>query len=237
MNSDEIAIRKRSQIAKANRTMFLWIAVASALVGATIVVGIFLVQQLLYNERVLAEKFNTANTLTQNNETIEELADKIRVLDTNPNLAAVKLKPEDQALQVILDALPSEANTLALGASLQNKLLTGINGLDQLEALQVQDTNAEGVDGLVVEDVEAEVVEGEGAAGSQSTLAINFEISGTQDALLQVLRNLERSIRTIDIMTMELESVDGGRFKMTVTATAYYQPPKTLELREEEVPR
>lgn len=232
MNPDDVAIRKRTQISKANRTMFLWIAVASALVGAAAVVGIFLFQQLTYNEKVLAEKFTTANTLKENNEAVKVLADKIRVLDTNQNLAAVKLKPEDQALQVILDALPSEPNTLALGASLQNKLLAGIQGLDQLETLQVQ---APGEEGASIDNVEAEVVEGED--GTTPKLSVNFEITGSQSALLEMLRNLERSIRTINIKSMKLDSTEGGRFKMTVTADAYYQPAKSIKLTEEEVAR
>lgn len=232
MNPEDIAIRKRSQIAKANRTMFLWIAVASALVGVAIVVGIFFAQQLMYNEKVLAEKLETAKTLKDNNEAVKELADKIRVLDTNPNLAAVKLKPEDQALQVILDALPSEANQLALGASLQNKLLAGIAGLQELETLQVSAPNSEEAS---VDNVEAETVETDESGGSK--LSVTFEITGSQSALSEMLRNLERSIRTINIKSMKLETVEAGTFKATISADAYYQPTKTIQLREEEVAR
>ena len=60
MAANEVALRKRTQIAKANRTMFIWIAVASALIGTAAVVSIFFFQQLVYNEKVLAEKLNTA---------------------------------------------------------------------------------------------------------------------------------------------------------------------------------
>ncbi len=126
MNPNDVAVRKRSQIAKANRTMFLWIAAASALVGIAAVVGLFLGQQLFYNEKVLAEKQKTATTLKQNLSAITELKQEILVLDTNTDLAKVRANPNDKALQVILDALPSEANSLALGASLQNKLLVGV---------------------------------------------------------------------------------------------------------------
>lgn len=66
MNPNDVAARKRSQIAKASRTMFLWIAATSALVGVAAVVGLFLGQQLFYNEKVLAEKQKTASTLKQN---------------------------------------------------------------------------------------------------------------------------------------------------------------------------
>ena len=106
------AIRKRAQINKANRTMFLWIAVSSAIIGSAVVVAIFLGQQLFYNEKILAEKATTIQTLEANSEVIPELETEIRILDTNEALATSKANDDDQTVQVILDALPSYANSL-----------------------------------------------------------------------------------------------------------------------------
>jgi len=50
MKPNDTALRKRTQISQANRTMFLWIAGASALVGFALVASIFLGQKLLFNE-------------------------------------------------------------------------------------------------------------------------------------------------------------------------------------------
>ena len=136
MQPNDAAIRKRTQIAKANRTMFLWVAGVSVVFGFALVGSIFLVQKTLYNERVLAEKNKTISILESNNSNIPELEAQVRVLDSNEALSTVKSNATDQALQVILDALPSEANSLALGASLQNKLLSGIAGLS-IDSLQV----------------------------------------------------------------------------------------------------
>src|SRR5690554_2580760 len=101
---NDAAIRKRTQIAKANRTMFIWIAVASALIGSAVVVSIFMAQQLFYNEKVLAEKQETVSTLSHNNSVVGDLEDEIRVLDTNTALTSAKARESNQALQVILDA-------------------------------------------------------------------------------------------------------------------------------------
>jgi hypothetical protein len=136
-----VAIRKRTQIASANRMMFLWVAGVSVVFGVSLVAVIFLAQIIVFNERVLFEKSKTVSTLDSNYKNVTEkdgLEDKVRVLDTNQALIDSKAKPDDQAIQVILDALPSDANSLALGASLQNKLLFGINGLtiDSLQVLQ-----------------------------------------------------------------------------------------------------
>ena len=52
----DVAIRKRQQIAGANRTMFLWVAAISVVVGFCAVAALFLTQNMLFNEKVLSEK-------------------------------------------------------------------------------------------------------------------------------------------------------------------------------------
>ncbi len=231
MNPNDVAIRKRNQIAKANRTMFIWIALASALVGTAAVVSFFLAQQLVYNEKVLIEQQKTVSTLKHNNSVVKELQSEILVIDTNQDLAKVKASDSDQSLQVILDALPSEANELALGASLQNKLLTGVAGLKPILSLQIIP------------------VDGGDSAGSSTTLdagdtsvvensiSFNFSVVGTQDSLKQVLENLERSIRTIEITSLRIENQANNEFTMTVGGRAFYEPTVKLELKDKAVKR
>lgn len=228
MKPNDAAIRKRSQIAKANRTMFIWIAVASALVGVALVVSIFLAQKLFYNEKVLGEKQNTVSVIDHNNEIVPELEDQVRVLDTNSDLASVKANSEDQAIQVILDALPSEANFSALGASLQNKLLVGINGLS-IESLQVDPVV--GVETLTGDN------SGSATTSTQTTdneITFQFVVRGDQDALRKVLENLERSIRTIVVTSVRIETASNGT-QMTVQGKAFYEPAKTIELEKKVV--
>ena len=224
------AVRKRAQIAKANRTMFLWIAVSSAVVGAAIVVSYFLVQTLLYNEKLIAEKNTTVATLEANLEAIPELEERIRVLDTNAALATSKANEDDRALQVILDALPSDANSLALGASLQSKLLNGIENLS-LESLQVDPVfGVETLgDGTVIDA-------GTGAEASGYEITFQFAVNGSPEALQEVLDKLERSIRLIDIRSLRIETQANSQV-MTVTARAFYEPAKTLELTDKAVAR
>lgn len=227
MNPNDVAARKRSQIAKANRTMFLWIAAASALVGVAAVVGLFLGQQLFYNEKVLAEKQKTASTLKQNLSAITQLKQEILVLDTNPDLAKVRANPNDNAIQVILDALPSEPNALALGASLQNKLLVGIPGLKGIESLVVNSVNTG----------DQAVVDNSKKTSTDNAIDFSFTISGSQPALQQLLTNLERSIRTIEFVSVRFETQQNGELLLNVSARAFYEPTRTLELKNKVVPR
>jgi len=225
MKPNDVAIRKRSQIAKANRTMFLWIAAASALVGCAVVVSIFMVQKVIFNERVLAEKQNTVSVLENNNKVITQLEDSIRILDTDESLMSVKANESDQAIQVILDALPSEANSLALGASLQNKLLSGIQGLTVV-SLQI--------DPVIGVEILDEGAAAEVSADGLSAITFQFAVTGSEAVLKQVLGNLERSIRPIEVLSVRIEG--GGNIStMYVQARTFYEPKKTLELQKKEI--
>jgi len=228
MPPNNAALRKRTQIAKANRTMFLWIAAGSAIVGCALVVAFFLGQKLFFNEKILAEKDKTISTLQANNDVVDELETAVRVLDTNAALASVKASDGDNAIQVILDALPSEANSNALGASLQTKLLAGIPGLT-IESLQIDPVlGIESLgDNTSTEDASALV-------DSSNQITFQFAVSGSQDALKTVLTNLERSIRTIDILSLRVES-QGATQIMTVQARAFYEPARTIQLQDKVV--
>jgi len=228
MKPNDTALRKRSQIAKANRTMFIWIAGASALVGFALVASIFLGQKLIYNEKVLLEKNKTVSTLNANNKVVSELESQVRALDANADLAKVRAYEADQAIQVILDALPSDANSLALGASLQNKLLAGIEGL-VLESLQVDPVV--GIESLSESSVESGAV---GSEVSANEITFRFSVSGSQEALLQALTNLERSIRTIDITNLKIEN-QGSAQIMTLQGRAFYEPIKNVVLYDKVV--
>lgn len=231
MQSKGTAIRKRTQIASANRLMFLWVAGVSVVFGVSLVAAIFLTQMLFFNERVLTAKNITVSTLETNYKNVTDkdgLLDKFRVLNTNQALIDAKAKPEDQPVQVILDALPSDANSLALGASLQNKLLTGINGLT-LESLQVDPVagvETLGASGSYVVD------DSTTTSGSQNQISFRFSVDGSETALKQALINLESSIRTIDLTSLKIES-QGAIRMMTIQARAFYEPVRDVKIKYE----
>jgi len=229
MQQKGAALRKRTQIAMANRVMFLWVAGVSVLFGFALVGSIFLTQKLLFNERVISEKDKTVAILKKNNENVKGLEDQIRVLDTNQALIDAKAATDDQAVQVILDALPSDANSLALGASIQNKLLAGIAGLT-LNSLQVDPVI--GVESLSGESS----VENASVAktGSHNEITFRFSVTGDDIALKQVLRNLELSIRTIDVISLKIEG-QGSASVLSLQARAFYEPARVVQLKDKTV--
>ncbi len=223
MATNEIAVRKRMQIAKTNRIMFLWIAISSALIGVALVVSIFLVQRLIYNEAVIAKKQETVNTLKHNLDAVDSLKQEVRKLDVNAALLSARANESDQAIQVILDALPSGANSTALGSSLQKRLLADVSGLT-LQTLQVDP----------VAGVETVLDGGAGGDGSFS-ITFNFTVAGSQSALKKVLQNLELSIRTIEVTSLRITGQSGGAQEMSIQGRAFYEPAKTIEFKEEAI--
>lgn len=228
MQQKNPAFRKRTQIMKANRTMFLWVAAVSVVFGVALVGIIFIVQMLLFNERVLEEKSKTIATLKVNNENIIELESQIRVLDTNQSLISLKARSDDQAIQVILDALPSEANSPALGSSLQEKLLANIPGLE-LNSIKIDPVV--GVEYL--QDTDS-MISADPITDTQNNITFNFSVTGDEIALKKALQNLENSIRTINVVSVMIESQEDKRV-MTVNGQAFYEPVRIVELTDKVV--
>ena len=200
MQKNDVALRKRQQIAQANRTMFLGVAAASAVVGAAFVLSFVLFQKLVFNEKVLIEKNNTAGTLQKNNQEAETLKENVRVLNTNQALVDLQTNGDNEPAQVVLDALPSTVNSAALGASLQSNQLLSQPGIT-IESLTVSPVAG-------VEDNGDQTGDATSTNGT-NTIQFSFTVSTSSHnagALKDLLKRLERSIRTINILQLDVQT-------------------------------
>ena len=224
----ESSIRKRQQIFKANRMMFLWVAMASAVIGFALVISISLMQRIIYNQKVIGEKNKTYSTLANNNKKVSQLEDQIKTINYSSDvLKKLRAKDSDDPIQVVLDALPSDSNRLALGSSLQNVLLANIPG-SSLESMKVEST-AEA--GSVKKSTATTGTVENNSLDVTFTLKIN---SGSEDSIREMFTRLEKSIRTFKVTNVKIEySLD--KMNVTVTAKAYYEPAKVVELTEKVV--
>lgn len=229
MMKDTTALRKRAQIARANRMMFVWVAGISAIVGLAVVTSIFLFQKLVFNEKILGEKQATISALEYNNNSVEALKNDVRALESNAALISAKANEDDSALQVILDALPSDGNSLALGASLQYRLIGTVKGV-KIETLQVDPVIGVESETGVVEDAASSEATGE----EVKAITFRFTVVGSSTELQKLLAQFERSIRTIDITSMVIES-RGNAQAMSIEGRAFYEPAKTVELTDKVV--
>lgn len=231
MATQEVALRKRQQISKANRTMFLWVAGASALVGIGIVVAVLLTQRALFNEKILGDKGTTLSTLEKNIKNVDLLKKQIQVMNTNQALTDSMVPGESQPIRVVLDALPSEANSSAFGSSLQEYFLKD-------PQLQIEAFNVDAVAGVESQDTSGLATQtaapvSAAPATDSSKIAFGFSVSTDSaniSALKTLLQKLERSIRTINVTSVAVE-MQSNRIVLTVSGEAYYQPAVTVQLK------
>ena len=218
----DVALRKRQQIDSSKRTMFIFVAVAAFVSGMALVVSFFLVQQIWFQGRVISQKQATVNTINANLKAVDGLKDNIRLLDTNEALSSVKSSDESSAVQAVLDALPTEPNADALGASLQVMFVGAIDGLT-IESLSVTDPSDEGALTASGSDSEPE--------SNDPNLGIGFSmsVSGSAEQLKALLARFERSIRVIKIDSLSVEASKDS-LTMGIEGRAYYQPAYDVKI-------
>lgn len=219
MAKKEVAIRKRQKIHKANHNIFIVVAIAAFIAGFSLVGATFLIKEIMFNNKVLSEKNNTISVLRQNNENVPKLEQDIKVLKTNEALLSSKFKADQDPLTVVLDALPAQVNSTALGSSLKEKLLS-VQGVE-IEKLMVQNTDS---DELVEESTMAE-----------NRISFTFKVSGSSvNGLNSILRNLEKSIRVMHIDSFIIEQGDEKNW-LTVAGHTYYEPMLRATLKTKTV--
>lgn len=217
-------LRKRQQIQNVGKNMFVWVAGAAVIFGICAVLAVSLFERITYRQAVINAKNETAGTLKENIEVADSLKSEVRVLNTNQALLDTPRLDDTEPVSVVLDALPSAANSSALGASLQQKLLN-IDGVT-LESLTVDPIPG-------VEDTTGDSSSDEGS--NEITFQFNVSVANSQADILQnMLRRLERSIRTINLSTVTIEK-QGSKLSLTATGSAYYQPAKQIELGEKTI--
>jgi hypothetical protein len=238
--AQEVAIKKVQAISQAGRNMFIAVALASVVVGFSIVGSVFLVQKMAFNFKVIGEKQKTANTLHENNKVIAELAEDVKVLEQNTALKSVTTNSESNALRTIPDALPAVNNPISLGSSVMVKLLSSDTEV-AINSFGLDNTSTATPEGVA----EAETAEAgtEAAADKNSSapskslheIGFKFEISGEPAEVFKAIQNLERSIRQIDVTVMEITYNAAGTLNMTASARGYYISPPSIELGKKEI--
>jgi hypothetical protein len=216
-NKQLTGLKKRQQIASANKLIFLWVigaAVALSICG----VGMqFLFRQAAFNQKIIGEKAKTQTTLTNNITNARQLKQKVDELLANTDLASVKATEGDTTLKVVLDALPTADDKAALATSLQQVILpkSGV-GLTELSTIALQ--------GDVVTQGEEPVND-----GTAKPTGFTFSVTGAYGQVKTMLQDLERTIRPINVTNLTLDGGDSS-LRTTVKADSYYLPERTVEL-------
>jgi Tfp pilus assembly protein PilO len=208
---------KHLQIDKANTTMVITIAVASALLVFSLFAARALASQASYNKKVIAEKEKAVSQLEANIAALEQLDSSYQEFVQRPsNIIAGNStgngdRDGDNA-KIVLDALPSKYDFPGLVSSLEKMFalkdykIESIGGTDDEIAQQTTVANGTGVEIPI-------------------QLGVNSSYAATKD----MLKSLELSIRPIKLETLTISGSDAN-VTTSVIAKTYYLPEKTINI-------
>lgn len=213
-------IKKRQQIADANKMIFVWVIIASIAISLCGVTMQFLVRQAIFNQKIIGAKLDAQTTLSRNIDNVNKLKENVDALQADSHLASVKANPQDTNLKVVLDALPTTDDGTALGASLQQVILpkSGVNTSD-LTTISQGD--------LAAADPSAATTTSTTSNAPQS--AFSFAATGEYSRIKSMLGDLEHTIRPMNVQKLSFQSTD-GQVKATVEGVSYYSPQQTVQL-------
>lgn len=211
---------KRVGVDKTNSRILLVSGASAFLVTFFLVASYTLFNQMMYQNRVIAVKKKAVTQLDKNIKASETLMESYQEFVKQPqNL--IGGSPSGTGAQdgsnakLVLDALPSKYDFPALTTSIEKVLL------DQ----KVKILNIGGTDDTVIQS-------GQEASGSPEPVEMLFEftVGGDFAGIQNVVSAMERSIRPIQVQTMEVTG-DEQDLNLKVTAKTFYQPEKTLNIK------
>ncbi len=210
---------KRALIDKTNTAIVVVVSVAAFLAVFSLVATKTLISQAAYQNRVIGAKRDAVNQLKTDLSAVKELNKSYDAFNATPK-NAIGGNPSGTAQQdgsnsrIVLDALPSTYDFPALTTSLET-LLSGQN---------VKINTIAGTDDEVAQS-------GNQSSASPVPIAIPFQLSVTAnyDSIKNVVSAFERSIRPIQLTTLDL-SGSQSNLTLAVDAQTYYQPAKSLTI-------
>lgn len=213
--------KKREQIQKANKTMFLWVIAASAAIVVCFVLALSLARQLAFNQKVISVKGETNNTLNQNRETFETIKTEVNKLISDKRLSDLRVSDTDTALQVVIDALPTSDDRAALATSLQQVVLSR-SGVT-IDSIRVTDDS-----GAATIDAEDEPAD----ATTPQEITFDVVIVGNYAQVSQAVTDMEKSIRPFSVQRMQIDG-SGNQLRVSLQAKTFYLPAKTVNVKQE----
>ena len=238
----EVAFLKRNAINKANQTMFLVVAGAALIAGASVVGMIYLFRIYSFNIKVLTEQDKSISTITQNIENINDLKERLGSLETNENLNKENLKSnaDDGGLRVIADALPDSENASGLGSALQKKIFS--DGVT-LDAFNIESSDSSSLSTSASTSVSSEssnIPEGVKDIQFTASISASFPNEGSPEDIknketaaynniVNTLQKMEKSIRAINVTSFKFER-SINKFTLTLSAKSYYYPKYVMTL-------
>ena len=239
MAANEVAVGKRLEIKTIRRQIFITVAGAAAIFGIIVVIAIFLVKTIIFNQKVMGAQRDSIAVMDANIAAVKNLDKQITELRTNQNLETVAKKLDPlcldvdgnlidfsnnpsraaacSALRVVADSIPMEsASTVsALGASL-TELLRMNEPLTQRDSSSVGRGRSTMMYGINAVDA-------------------TFSVNGSTYGVNSLLQILERSVRPFSISTASFEWRRDGRMALSVRSNSFFVSPSTVTKKSKSV--
>lgn len=201
MQVSNIFSTKRQAIDKAKSTVFAAMVIASILISFSIVTLNFLWDLRGYNARVIGEKEQARDILEENVTNAEALKERFSAFEDG-----------EVASQEVLDALPSKYDFAAVITSIDSlakrsgMLLTSFSG-DDLSADAVQTA------------IQPEPVD----------ISFTITVEGSYEDLQDFMETLDRSIRPIQVQSLEIGGSDDN-ISADIIMSTFYQPEASIDV-------
>ena len=201
---DVSSMTKRQLIEKSNTTVIMSLAVTAFVVAFAIVFMNFLWDLSSHNRRVISGKSEASKSLKANVENIVPLQQNFTVFEAGDEN---DVKSDD-----VLDALPSKYDFPALATSIQSLVERSGLTLDSFSGDDNEGTAAQSqTDPLPVE------------------IPFSFAVRGPYEDVRKLLDSIDRTIRPIKILSMEIKGQD-SQMQVSFSALTYYQPAVSLDV-------
>ena len=214
---------KRGLIDKSNSTIVAVTSGACFIVVFCLVASASLINQLSYQNRIIAADNSALNQLNSDIQATQNLENAynafvgtpINIIGGNPNGAGIQ---DGANSKIILDALPSTYDYPALATSLESILtnqgvqIESITGTDQSSSQPNQSSSNP----------------------SPQPMPFQVIVQGNYASIQNVINAFEHSVRPFQIQTMQL-SGDQSQLTLNIAASTFWQPAKSLNISTEVV--
>lgn len=213
---------KRLQINKANATIVIFVSIAAFVTVFSIFTSRALISQRSYQAKVIDKKSEALKQLKTNNQELEKLKESYntfvgQTINVIEGQSTGTSDRDGDNAKIILDALPSKYDYPALATSLEKLLLDKNYQIDEISGDDDELAQAEQKD-------YTKAVE----------MPYKLEVTGNYGSIVELVKLLNKSIRPMHILKMELKG-SNSKTTITIEAKTYYQPEKTLNITKETV--
>lgn len=215
-------LKKRQQVERSNKLIFLWAAGASVIISLALVAAQFLFRLAYFNQSVISDLSKTNAIIVQNITNADQLKKNVDGLLASEELSSVEGAGSNN-LQVILDALPTSGDATTFSNSLYSHII--IRSGIAADSIRVGDD--QGVAGLIP----ATTTPVPGAVVAPLPLAFSLSVSGSRDTTKKMLENLEKMIRPVKLNLVTIKSASGN-LTTTINGETYYLPASSVGLKK-----